>query len=189
MFLIRIITVPPVFALITMTELLILRPEFVGALPFYFEGIVCLTLLPLLAYPLQKHIPRYKERGREGQRTLAMIFSALGYVIGVAVAFVFSVPRELKMVFVEYLLCGISILVSSKVFKKKASGHACGVVGPVAMLVYLGLYIPAAVGAILTLPVYISSIKTRRHTKGELILGSIIPIAMLLIVHSLFTVI
>ena len=128
------------FALITLTELLILRPDFVGALPFYFAGIFCLTFLPLLAYPMQRFIPKYKHRGRDGQRSLAMIFSALGYVVGVAVAFVFGAPRELKMVFVEYLLCGISILVSSKVFKKKASGHACGVVGPVAMLVYLGLF-------------------------------------------------
>ena len=148
--------------------------------------IFCLSVLPLLAYPLQKFIPKFKDKGRDGQRTLAMIFSASGYVCGVAVAFAFGAPKELKMVFVEYLLCGISILVSSKVFKKKASGHACGVVGPVAMLTYLGLYIPAAVGAILTLPVYVSSLKTRRHTAFELLLGSIIPIAMLLINHLIF---
>ena len=180
------ITVPPVFALITLTELIILRPEFIGHIGFYFAGIFCLSVLPLLAYPLQKFIPKFKDKGRDGQRTLAMIFSASGYVCGVAVAFAFGAPKELKMVFVEYLLCGISILVSSKVFGKKASGHACGVVGPVAMLTYLGLYIPAAVGAILTLPVYVSSLKTRRHTASELLLGSIIPVAMLFINHLIF---
>ena len=186
MHIIRIVTVPPVFALITLTELLILRPKFVGGLPFYLLGIFCLSALPLLAYPLQRFFKKYKDRGREGQRELAIIFSAIGYLLSVVPAFVFHAPRELKMLFAEYLLCGISVFISGKVFKKKASGHACGVTGPVAMLIYLGLYIPALVGALLVVPVYISSVKTRRHTPGELILGSVIPVAMLAIVHVVF---
>ena len=183
---IRAVTAPHFFALLLLSLLYVLHPSYFGSIWMLIAGIFCLSVLPLLAYPLQKFIPKFKDKGRDGQRTLAMIFSASGYVCGVAVAFAFGAPRELKMVFVEYLLCGISILVSSKVFKKKASGHACGVVGPVAMLTYLGLYIPAAVGAILTLPVYISSLKTRRHTAFELLLGSIIPVAMLLINHLIF---
>ena len=186
---IRAVTAPHIFALMLLTLLFIAHPSYLGSVWFFVAGVFCLTVLPMLAYPLQRFIPGFKSRGREGQRTLAMIFSALGYVIGVVIAFAFGAPRELKMVFVEYLLCGISILISSKVFKKKASGHACGIVGPVAMLIYLGLYIPAAVCAVLTIPVYVSSIKTRRHTPSELILGSIIPVAMLAIVHLVFLVI
>ena len=183
---IRAVTAPHIFALLLLSLLYVLHPSYFGSIWMLIAGIFCLTVLPLLAYPLQRFIPKFKDKGRDGQRTLAMIFSAFGYVCGVTVAFIFGAPRELKMVFVEYLLCGISILVSSKVFKKKASGHACGVVGPVAMLIYLGLYIPAAVGAVLTLPVYVSSLKTRRHTASELLLGSIIPVAMLLINHLIF---
>ena len=90
---------------------------------------------------------------------------------------------------VEYLLCGICIFISDKVFKFKSSGHACGIVGPIAMLVYLGLYIPAAVGVLISVPVYIASVKTKRHTVPQLIVGSLIPILMLVIDHVLFRVI
>jgi hypothetical protein len=57
------------------------------------------------------------------------------------------------------------------------------------MLVYLGLYIPAAVGVLLCILVYISSVKTKRHTVSQLIVGSLIPILMLVIDHVLFRVI
>ena len=41
-------------------------------------GLLFLVVLPLLAYPLQKYIPHFKDSGRDGQRSLAMIFSAAG---------------------------------------------------------------------------------------------------------------
>lgn len=54
-----------------------------------------------------------------------MIFSAVGYLLGTLVAFITDVPVELKIIYLEYLLCGIAMLVLNKVFKLKASGHAC----------------------------------------------------------------
>jgi len=78
------------------------------------------------------------------------------------------------------------MLVFNKLFKLKASGHACGIVGPVAMLIYLQMYIPAIVGALLIIPVYVSSIKTKQHTPTQLIIGSAIPIIMLVIDHLIF---
>ena len=185
---IRSITAPHIFAFLILTLLYALRPEYFGSVWFLVVGIVTLTILPLLAYPLQRFIPKFKDKGRAGQRKLAIIFSALGYLLGSVTVIALGAPTELKMLFVEYLLCGISILVSDKVFKFKSSGHACGIVGPVAMLVYLGLYIPAAVAAVITVPVYISSIKTKQHTPLQLAVGSIIPIAMLAIDHLIFCI-
>ena len=147
----------------------------VGALFF-------LTVLPTLAYPLQKYIPKYKDRAREGQRSLAMIFSFLGYLLGTVVAFIFSAPTELKIIYLEYLLCGIGMLLLNKAFKVKVSGHACGIVGPVLLFVYFGLYIPAIVGTALVLPVYISSVRTKQHTLPQLIGGSAIPAVVLLMI-------
>ena len=52
-----------------------LRPsEFYGAAN-YAVAILCLTVLPLLAYPLQPYIPRYKDQGRAGQRRLAIVMA------------------------------------------------------------------------------------------------------------------
>jgi hypothetical protein len=37
-----------------------------------------LVFFPLLAYPIQPSIKKYKIRGREGQRTLAIYFTVAG---------------------------------------------------------------------------------------------------------------
>ena len=67
------------------------------------------------------------------------------------------------------------IFVSSKVFKFKISGHACGVFGPVSVLFYFGLYIPAIIGIGIMALVYYASLKSGRHTIYELISGTVLP--------------
>ena len=74
------------------------------------------------------------------------------------------------------------MLLLNKVFKVKASGHACGIVGPMLLFIYFGLYIPAIVGTVLVLPVYISSVRTKQHTLPQLIGGSAIPAVVLLMI-------
>lgn len=182
---IRKITVPPVFAAILLIIVYTSYPE-----EFHFGhligAIIFLTLLPLLAYPMQKHIPKYKDRGREGQRSLAMIFSFAGYSLGTIVSYLSEAPVRLKLIYFEYLLCGIAILLINKAFHLKASGHACGIVGPVVMLLSFGLWIPAAIGAVIVVPVYISSIITKQHTLPQLLEGSAIPIAVRCILAPFF---
>ena len=69
-----------------------------------------------------------------------------------------------------------------KLFKVKASGYACGIVGPVLLFLYFRLYIPAIIGTVLILPVYISSVRTKQHTLPQLIGGSAIPAVVLLLI-------
>lgn len=182
----RKITVPPVFAAMLLIIVYIAFPDGIGSVWHLIGAIFFLGVLPLLAYPLQQYIPKFKDRGREGQRSLAMLFSFSGYAIGTIVAYIASAPARLKMIYLEYLLCGIAMLVINKTFHLKASGHACGIVGPVAMLYYFGLLIPAVIGTAIIVPVFVSSIKTKQHTYPQLIGGSAIPIAVLLILMPFF---
>lgn len=182
---IRKITIPPVFAAALLIIVYVTHANYFGSIWHLVGTLFFLTILPTLAYPLQKYIPKYKDRGREGQRNLAMIFSFVGYLLGTVVAFVFSAPIELKIIYLEYLLCGIGMLLLNKVFKIKASGHACGIVGPVILFLYFGLYIPAIIGTALILPVYISSVRTKQHTLTQLIGGSAIPAVVLFIIVML----
>ena len=182
----RKITVPPVFAALLLITVYIAFPDGIGSAWHLLGAIFFLAVLPLLAYPLQQYIPKFKDRGREGQRSLAMLFSFSGYAIGTIVAYIASAPARLKLIYLEYLLCGIAMLVINKAFHLKASGHACGIVGPVAMLYYFGLLIPAVIGTAIIVPVFVSSIKTKQHTYPQLIGGSAIPIAVLLILMPFF---
>ena len=143
----------------------------------------------LSARTLQKFIPHFKNKGRDGQRSLAMSFSAVGYLLGTPTAFLTGAPAELKILYLEYLLCGIAMLVLNKVFKRKASGHACGIVGPVLMMLYFRMFIPAVAGMFLILPVYVSSLKTKRHTGPQLLGGSLIPMAALGVIHLVYLLI
>lgn len=65
------------------------------------------------------------------------------------------------------------LLVFNKVFKLKASGHACGVIGPVLMMTYFKLYIPVAVCALFAIPVFIAGVHTKRHTMMQLLGGAL----------------
>ena len=182
-FFIRKITIPPVFAVVVLLAVYFSYAELVGSVWHMLVGVVFLAILPTLAYPFQKYIPGFKDKGRDGQRSLAMIFSFAGYLLGTLVAFLFQAPVIVKIIYLEYLFCGISMLVFNKVFKLKASGHACGVIGPVLMMAYFKLYIPAAVCALFAIPVFIASVHTKRHTMMQLLGGSVIPLVMLVLVH------
>ena len=182
----RKITVPPVFAALLLITVYIAFPDGIGSAWHLLGAIFFLAVLPLLAYPLQKYIPKYRDRGREGQRSLAMLFSFSGYAVGTIVTYIASAPARLKMIYLEYLLCGIAMLVINKAFHLKASGHACGIVGPVAMLCFFGLLIPAVIGTAIIVPVFLSSIKTKQHTLPQLMGGSAIPIAVLLVLMPFF---
>ena len=183
---IRKITIPPVFAVVLLFSACFSYPESFGAVWHMIGGIVFFAILPVLAYPLKKYIPGYKDKGREGQRSLAMIFSFAGYLLGTVVAFAFSANTIVKIIYLEYLFCGITMLVFNKLFKLKASGHACGVIGPMLLMIYFKLYIAAAVCALFAIPVFIASVHTKRHTPMQLLGGALIPLAMLVIVDLIF---
>jgi len=171
-----------VLATLLLVAVYVVYPHCFSTIWQLIGGIVFLAVLPTLAYPLQSRIPRFKDRGREGQRTLAMLFSFAGYVLGTLTAFATNAPLQLKIIFVEYLLCGVSMLLFNKAFHLKASGHACGVVGPVILLLYFKLYIPAIIGVVFIVPVYIASLRTKQHTAPQLLGGSVIPVAVLALI-------
>lgn len=159
-----------------------MKPYVFGKILNYIFAIFFLTILPILAYPLQPFIPYFKERGRDGQRELAMIFAVLGYLLGCVTCFISQAPTTLWIIYLEYLLSGLCILIFNKVFHLKASGHACGVVGPICLLCYFR--IPALVPGLLTiLIVYWASLKIGRHTFSQLLGGSIIPVVVLVLLQ------
>lgn len=147
----------------------------------YIWTLFFMTVLPLTAYPLQKILPPFKDRGRSGQRTLAMIMANVGYILSLGYALAADISPKLSAVFVTYVLSGAAILIINKVFKFKASGHACGAAGPVGVLIYFlgatpGGMISLILGGALLAAVLWGTIKTHSHTASQFIIGGIIPI-------------
>lgn len=175
---IRIMTVAPLMALV-MLLLLFLKDAKLYGNPLHF-GLLILFLVafPLLAYPLQPLIPKYKDLGREGQRTLAIFFAVAGYILGCLSAVLMHAPKSVWLIYLSYLLSGALVMLINKLFHFRASGHACGVTGPFAILVLFGEHV-GFLGIPILVLVSFSSLLMKRHTIPQLICGTIIPFVAL----------
>jgi hypothetical protein len=159
--------------------LYIYRPDVYPTGWHFAYMVFYLGVLPMLAYPLQPVVPHFKWKGRDGQRTLAMIFALVGYVFCLVTCALTKASADMWLICLEYLISGVLIFVFNKVFHIKLSAHGCGSAGPIFLLLYFGLYVPAAIMAVLTVIAYVSSVKMKRHTVPQLIGGSLVSILLL----------
>lgn len=182
--LLRVLTTAPIFAGILCTLLYALVDGSFASLKHYLMAIFFLTALPTLAYPVSAIIPALRRKGRNGQRNLAIVFSVLGYIGGFLFALLARGTSTEKVLFGTYLISGCALAVCT-CMHYKASGHACGCSGPVAMLsVYICPWF--LFGYLLLTPVIWSSVKLKRHTVSQLLVGSVIPVLALLICRAHF---
>jgi len=169
---IRVITVPPVMAAWLILALwmssVIVRTGTEAAI-----SIVFLSLLPLLAYPIAAAVPSLREKGREGQRNMAFALSFAGYIGGWVYARFFAGERTLIFIFAVYVFAVILLLVCNKLLHLRASGHACAVSGPILVICFIlrGWWIPVC-AAMFALSFW-GSIRLKRHTVGEYLLGTL----------------
>ncbi len=183
---IRVITVAPFMALVMLLILYFRDPMLFGSLAEFLLLVLFLVVLPLLAYPLQPLIKRFKYKGREGQRTLALIFAVAGYFLGCLFAALLGAPQNVWFIYLSYMLSGSFVALFNKVFHFRASGHACGVSGPFMLLVYFGQPIGYIGFAVLVL-VWAVSLYMKRHTTAQIVVGALIPFAALGILMLLFS--
>ena len=80
------------------------------------------------------------------------------------------------LIYLEYLVSGLLILAFNKCFHLKASGHACGVAGPLALLIYFR--VPVLIPGCFVLGfTWWASLHMKRHTPWQLLGGTLIPLA------------
>jgi hypothetical protein len=182
----RILTLAQLLAAFSLTILYIYRPDIYPTGGHFAYMLFYLGILPLLAYPLQPIVPKFKDKGRDGQRTLAMIFAVVGYVLSVVTCALTGASSAMWLIALEYLISGILILVFNKVLHIRISAHGCGSAGPIFLLLYFGLYAPAAIMAVLTVIAYVSSVKMKRHTVPQLVGGSLVSVLLLGVLVLIF---
>ncbi len=182
---VRIVTAAPILASGLLIVLGLQRPEIFSGPAQWLLSLLFLGVLPLLGYPLQPYLPYFKTAGRPGQRTLAMLFAALGYLLGCLLLAVTGGTAGCWLVYLEYLLSGIVLLFLNKVCHLTASGHACGAMGPVALLLHFHLYAACIVGLAIAALSIVASKQTRRHTLPQLLGGGLIPWGVLLLLECL----
>ena len=170
---VRIISVPPVMVGILIILLFTLRDDVFATTAEMVISVLGLTVLPILAYPVSAMIPKIRVKGREGQRSLAMYFSTVGYVAVFVYGLIAGVGTGLMHIYAGYLFSVVIILIGNKVFKVRISGHACSVSGP---LVYSGYFLGIwgiVVGVVCWGVILWASLAMKRHTFKEFLLGTL----------------
>jgi len=178
---IGIATIPPLFVLMVVSWLWLKGGIGGFNLYWYLITLGLLAVVPALAYPLSWLIPRIKEQGRDGQRKLAFVLSILGYIAGVIVGQYWGAPWLIQGLFWGYLFSGGTLASINVVFRYKASGHACGLSGPITFMAvvtggrlwYLFLLLPL---------VFWARIRQDRHTVGNMLAGTAAGVVPTLIV-------
>ena len=170
---VRIVSVPPVMVGILLVLLFTLRDDVFATPVEFIASLAGLTILPILAYPVSVMIPALRKKGREGQRSLAMYFSTVGYVGVFVYGLIAQVGTGLMHIYAGYLFSVVIILIGNKVFKVRISGHACSVSGPMVYSAYfLGIW-GIIVGIICWAVILWASLVMKRHTFREFVLGTL----------------
>ena len=168
---IRIISVPPVMITFLLVILNTTRPDIFRNNVEVLTSIILLGIVPVLAYPFQLLSSSLEDKGRIMQRKLAFIFSLIGYATALLWAILVHTSKELLMICATYFISVVILTFFNKVLKKRASGHACSITGPLVFLIYLvdcKLIFPCLIIATL---IFWSSLYLQRHTKTDLFYG------------------
>ncbi|MEG1559692.1 MAG: hypothetical protein RRY79_04020 [Clostridia bacterium] len=182
-----VITVAPVMAMIAVTLVYIFRPQlFDNNIGFLFVIIFCLGIVPLLAYPVARIIPKINAKGREGERNLAFLFTLIGYLFGIIYEICFLPPHAVAVILTSYFITALLLTFVNKVVKVKASGHACGMAGPIVLMVWFLGWPFIALFALLPI-VYWARMAMDRHTVLELAAGTAVGIVAPIISLLIFT--
>ena len=141
--------------------------------------LLCLGVLPALAYPVQRALPSLEAQGRAGQRRLAFGFSVVGYALGFGLGCAGLATPRLLLMYLTYLV-SVVLLVALNALGEKASGHACSTTGS---LVFAGLYLRRWYVVGLCLAVWAvmawSSLALGRHSARNLVSGTLTCFAAL----------
>jgi hypothetical protein len=170
---IRIITVPPIMILGLIIILSSLRTDIFQNKAQIIISILFLVIVPILAYPLQPILPKFKDKGREGQRELAFILNIVGYVLVVIIGYFMRVDSNLQFIYNTYLISVILLTIINKVFHIRASGHACSATAPLLFLVYFIGFKSIIHCIIIAAGTIWASLTLKRHTKKDISMGAI----------------
>ena len=183
---ISVISVAPLVSVLVLSWMWLDNPSFFGSsLSWYFISLSLLTLVPISAYLLKYAIPSIRMQGRDGERKLAFIMAVACYIAGVLVCQIFHGPHVVYILFGTYFISGFTLLLLNRFARIKASGHACGMAGPIAFLIcLLG---GASWTMVLLIPlVFWARLRMERHNINELLIGSLTGIIPAILIFIFF---
>jgi len=139
---------------------------------YLVNSIIFFTVIPTSAYIVVRSNPNLKIGGRNIERKMAFIFALIGYILGNLSLLIMKRPTKPMIIFyLSYLISATILAIINKFFNFKASGHACGITGPIlALNFFTG---PKMIWMFLLVPLVIwSRVVLKRHDMKQLIVGA-----------------
>jgi hypothetical protein len=169
----------PVLTGILITYLYARMPANLPNLPSsYARAMLFLCLLPLSS--LLFYIPgktREWEKVVRRQRIASFAFMLVSYPAGVLALYLNDAPRIFEALAVIYSLVTLGLIVFNLIFRYKASGHAAGVAGPVAALIYLYGLVAAPLLALLPLVTW-ARVAAQGHSAWQTVVGAALSLTI-----------
>lgn len=169
---IRIITVPPVMVAALLTLLFFTDDVFPAPLDYWLT-LLFLAVVPMLAYPAQLLVSRWRAGGRKTQRLLAFVFSFVGYSAAVIVSIVRNAIPNLLYISGVYLASVILLTLFNCFTPWHASGHSCSTAGPILLVCLFSGWYAVPVGLVIFGASFWASVYMKRHTVREFLLGAL----------------
>lgn len=168
---VRFITVPPIVVTAELVLLLFFADIFPQMLDFWL-ALICLAVVPSLAYPLQKLVPAWRQKGQRMQRRLAFILSPVGYTASVICNILRGAIPNLLYISAVYLASVVMLTVVNQFTPWHASGHGCVLCGSVFLPCLFMGWIALIPGAVFFAIAFWASVYLKRHTVREFLLGA-----------------
>lgn len=184
----RIITVPPLLALLLITYLYFGAEGYFNSPIEALIVILCIVVCPIIAYPICFIVPALRRGGREKERSMAFITTTIGYFFLFPTILFAGITTSLSVICLTYFLSVIFLLIFNKL-GLRASGHACGVFGPLLVFIYAGGSYMIAPVIILSAMTIWSSLILGRHSLKELLFGASCSTVAFIVSFLIFTLI
>ena len=144
----------------------------------YAWAMLFLCLIPLSS--LFFYIPtrhQSREEVNHRQRVASFVLMMISYPIGALVLFLNGAPLIFRSLAVVYTLVTVGLIVFNLFIHYKASGHAAGVAGPVASMVYLFGWWASPLLLLLPLVTW-ARVAAKGHSAWQTVVGASMSLAI-----------
>jgi len=114
---------------------------------------------------------------------MSFVFMAVSYPVGFVALKIVQAPTIFEAIMLTYVIVVLALIAVNLFFR--ASGHAAGVAGPVAALIYFYGLIAAPLIALIPLTMW-ARVKARGHTLSQTVVGALLAAGVTMLVLFLY---
>jgi hypothetical protein len=182
----QILNVPVMTGLLILYLYLRMPASLPNRLPAFLIALLFLSIIPLCS--LFFYIPgkaQTREAVAHRQRVASFVFMAVSYPAGALALYLIGSPRIFTATAMSYTLITLGLIVFNLLIHYKASGHAAGVAGPVASLIYLYGWMASPLLALLPLVTW-ARVMAKGHNTWQMVVGAALSLTIAVAVLYVF---